>query len=527
MRHPRLMWLAFAAAAAVVLASMGWVTAAVLRLDAAEAESRRRAQLEENVRLALWRMDSALAPLIAAEHARPVADADASSTRIPGTEKLFVHAYFRVTPADSPEKFERLAAILPPPAPPLLPEPDMVAQLPSKGDQAQRNAQEYQARAANTMQQVAVQSDINRSAFPAADDIPAGLLRPLWSDDDLILARRVAGARRETIQGCRIDWPAARSWLLESVKDLLPSAQLLPVQVEETTSPSDARLLASLPVRLEPGPLPVLAEAPSTSPLRVSLVIAWGCVLTATTAVGLLLAGVASLSERRGAFVSAVTHELRTPLTTLRMYTEMLAEGMVADESQRRGYLQTLRAEADRLGHLVENVLAYSRLERKRAAYEVAPAKLGDLLARIADRLRDRARQAGMEWTDDVTQEVRDATVCVNALALEQILFNLVDNACKYASSAADKRIELGGRLERAFPGVELYVRDHGPGIPSAKAPSLFRPFSKSVHEAADTAPGLGLGLAISRRLARSMRGELTSGNHPDGGAVFTVHLAS
>ena len=74
----------------------------------------------------------------------------------------------------------------------------------------------------------------------------------------------------------------------------------------------------------------------------------------------------ASLSERRGAFVSAVTHELRTPLTTLRMYTEMLADGMVPDEPRRRSYLQTLRAEADRLGHLVENVLAYSRLERNR-----------------------------------------------------------------------------------------------------------------------------------------------------------------
>ena len=68
----RLMWPAFAAAVIVVMAAMGWTTSAVLRLDRAEAESRRRAQLEENVRLALWRMDSALAPLIAAEHARPV-----------------------------------------------------------------------------------------------------------------------------------------------------------------------------------------------------------------------------------------------------------------------------------------------------------------------------------------------------------------------------------------------------------------------------------------------------------------------
>src|SRR4051812_39240449 len=71
MRLTRPIWLAFAVALIAVLAAMGWITAVVVRLDSAEAESGRRAQLEENARLALWRMDSALAPLIAAEHARP------------------------------------------------------------------------------------------------------------------------------------------------------------------------------------------------------------------------------------------------------------------------------------------------------------------------------------------------------------------------------------------------------------------------------------------------------------------------
>ena len=73
-----------------------------------------------------------------------------------------------------------------------------------------------------------------------------------------------------------------------------------------------------------------------------------------------------ALSERRGAFVSAVTHELRTPLTTFRMYAEMLAEGMVPSPEARQKYLETLRREADRLAHLVENVLQYARLERGR-----------------------------------------------------------------------------------------------------------------------------------------------------------------
>ena len=541
------MWLGFAAAAAVVLASMAWVTAAVLRLDAAEAESRRRAQLEENVRLALWRMDSALAPLLAAEHARPDrAVAAPVATPLPGTEMSFVSWRFRYPPSGAcqfvgaesvgPEQsrsggvasYETLLAALPPAdAPPDEPVPEALANAaPVKGGKQSRSYQEYQARAANTQQQVAVQSNANRVLTGPASDQATGPLTALWLGGDLLLARRVAARDApDAVQGCRVDWPAVESWLLQSVKDLLPEAKLVPVLPGGAAADADARLLASLPARLEPGPLPAPAEPRAASPLRVSLIAAWAGAVLAIAAVGLLLRGVSALSERRGAFVSAVTHELRTPLTTLRMYTEMLAEGMVDDPSQRRTYLQTLRAEADRLGHLVENVLAYSRLERNRAGYEATPVKLDEALSRAVERLADRARQAGMRLVHDVPGEVAALTVRVNALGLEQVLFNLVDNACKYAAGAADKRIELTARPAADGKRIELWIRDHGPGVPAARGGRLFRPFSKSVQEAANTAPGLGLGLAISRRLTEAMGGELRAGDAPGGGAEFVVSL--
>ena len=271
-----------------------------------------------------------------------------------------------------------------------------------------------------------------------------------------------------------------------------------------------------------PGELPTAAGSVRLSPLRTSLLVAWACVVLATASLALLLRGVVSLSERRGAFVSAVTHELRTPLTTLRMYTEMLEGGMIVDEDKRRHYLGTLRAEADRLGHLVENVLAYSRLERNRAGYQVTTVKLQDILPRAIERLSERARQAGMELVADVAPDVAALTVRTNALALEQILFNLVDNACKYAAGASDKRIEPTATAGQGV--VSLRVRDHGPGVPAGQLARLFHPFSKSVQEAANSAPGLGLGLALSRRLAESMGGDLRLENAAEG-AVFTVVL--
>jgi len=91
--------------------------------------------------------------------------------------------------------------------------------------------------------------------------------------------------------------------------------------------------------------------------------------------------------------------------------------------------------------------------------------------------------------------------------AVEQILFNLVDNACKYAGASGDRRIHL--EAARRGGRALLRVRDHGPGVNADVAGRMFRPFSRSAAEAAGSAPGVGLGLALSRRLARDMGGEL------------------
>ena len=188
----------------------------------------------------------------------------------------------------------------------------------------------------------------------------------------LALIRRVRLNGTEAIQGCILDWPRVRQWLLGEVKDLLPSAQL-----EPRTAPArgEEYLLASLPLRLIPG---ALANPPEGSAQFLpGLAAAWGGILLAISAMVALFVGTLALSERRATFVSAVTHELRTPLTTFRMYTEMLAKGMVSNEKQ-RDYLDTLHREANRLGHLVENVLAYARLQRGRKT-----RKLGGTLQRF------------------------------------------------------------------------------------------------------------------------------------------------
>jgi K+-sensing histidine kinase KdpD len=108
--------------------------------------------------------------------------------------------------------------------------------------------------------------------------------------------------------------------------------------------------------------------------------------------------------------------------------------------------------------------------------------------------------------------------VSVDASAIERILFNLVDNACKYASSASDKRIHLDVTADerRAF----IAVRDHGPGFSSPQSRRLFAPFQKTAKEAAKTAPGIGIGLHLSRRLAKAAGGRLELASSSEGACL-------
>jgi signal transduction histidine kinase len=327
---------------------------------------------------------------------------------------------------------------------------------------------------------------------------------------------------RILIQGCWLDWEQLRTSLLGNVRDLFPAANLQPVSVLSGEN-TDPRRLAALPARLITGPVEVQA-IPFWSPIRFSLVIAWACVLLAAIAVGVLLNGAVSLSERRGAFVSAVTHELRTPLTTFKMYSEMLAEGMVPDEEKRRRYLTTLCSEANRLSHLVENVLAYARLERGSARGRVEKVTVQTLIERVKPRLVERAEQAGMKLVVEASAHALQRVVHLDVSAVEQILFNLVDNACKYAApNASEKMIHLEASPKGKF--AMLRVRDHGQGLTHEAARRLFQPFSKSAHEAAHTAPGVGLGLALCRRLSRSMGGDLRLDPLVRDGACFVLML--
>lgn len=371
--------------------------------------------------------------------------------------------------------------------------------------------------AAASLQEAAAAPPPPRQSLPAL----AGDLRAVWADKELLLMRqaRLEGSTR--LQGVWLDWPLLQTRLLDTVRDLLPSASLMPMNPEAAST--DASALVTLPVKLITGPVPISA-LDFSSALKPALMLAWACLIASALAIAFVLHRAVLLSERRGAFVSAVTHELRTPLTTFRLYSEMLADDMVPDAARRREYLQTLCDESTRLMHLVENVLSFSRIERGRTAARLETVTVTSLMQRIEPRLRQRTDQVGLSLQTTLDPTAAHASVTVDALAVEQILFNLTDNACKYAAPASQPP-ELHFSATAEGRRVVFSIRDFGPGLSKQARRKLFQPFAKSATEAAHSAPGVGLGLALCRRLARELGGRLEHHPSNERGASFSLTL--
>lgn len=583
---PWRIWLVFAICVTLVGGAMGFVTLKLLRLDREQAQTRERARLEELARLALYRMDSLLFPILAVESKRPYfeysatyapdrayvnlfraareserevpspllqilptylrlhfqvhQDGSITSPQVPDLEKRDVLIDSGVVDADRvtacAERLVTLERVLksdprwttlfetrrPDIAAPARQPPNATAEPTADADPlyAQNMVEFHNRQSARAeLQRNASNSDPS-GQNAAAPAVVLDEFQPAWIGRELLLVRRVRVGPATYVQGCWLDWDSIRTDLISRVRDLLPNAKLVPLL--KVSPVQSEHQLAALPVALVPGRI-ARSEAPAATPLFFSLSLAIGSALVAAVAVALLLFVMLSFNERRAAFVSTVTHELRTPLTSLRLMSDLLLQSRADDPVKRKRYLETLQREAARLSHLVENVLAYSRLEADRSERRRETLRLDALLERTLERCRERAGRGGMELDVRIEPELLARSVRADPAAVEQILFNLVDNACKYAGESPERRIELSGRAETS--AIALRVRDFGPGVDAAQHRRLFHAFQRARDGEVRGVPGVGLGLALSRRLARAMGGELRHDDEVDRGAAFLLRL--
>jgi signal transduction histidine kinase len=349
-------------------------------------------------------------------------------------------------------------------------------------------------------------------------------------DRHLLLYRTVVRDARAYRQGLLLDVAPLGAWLRERAlgKDGLDATLAFWTPAATTTPAMDGSAFAyrhrfadpfdDLRALLTLRPLPAAAGT--------TYVYGLIAVMLLTTGVGLaalyrMVAVVVAYAERRSNFVAAVSHELKTPLTAIRMYGEMLRDGIVPSEQKRAEYYGHITAESERLSRLINNVLEFSRLERNARTPALVTGSIGPLVREAGELLRPHAEREGFRL--EVTVDEPLPPVRYERDALLQVLFNLVDNAVKYSTNGSPRRIALSCRA--AGDAVRVIVRDHGPGVPERHMRRIFEPFYRGEDELTRRSKGTGLGLALVRGLAEQMCAVVSARNVSGGGFEVEVVL--
>ncbi|MDQ3896990.1 MAG: ATP-binding protein [Actinomycetota bacterium] len=218
------------------------------------------------------------------------------------------------------------------------------------------------------------------------------------------------------------------------------------------------------------------------------------------------------------AFVDDASHEIRTPITVMRAELELAL--LEAEDESARTSLRSALEEADRLSRLTENLLVLARADAGRLGLRPEPVELrslvDDVVCRVVADHRDGDATAGPRL--EVTGG--GAVVEADPIRLEQVVTNLVTNACRYA--AGQVSVDVAG----AAGGVVLRVADDGPGFPPAVLPVVFDRFVRGDSARGRVGGGSGLGLSIVAAIVEGHGGRVRAANGPPlGGAVVTVDL--
>jgi len=224
------------------------------------------------------------------------------------------------------------------------------------------------------------------------------------------------------------------------------------------------------------------------------------------------------LSRLRTGFVSGVSHELRTPLAQIRLFAELIRDGGMRSDAERRRSAEIIDEEARRLTILIDNVLSFSRAEHGANRVTPRPLQLGEEVRQAVDAFAPLARARRATLRVGVGGELR---VLADPGALRQMMLNLLDNAVKYTPPGRTVTVGVAGLGGRA----RFWVDDEGPGVPPAERERIWEPYVRLARGIDAPVGGTGIGLAIVRELAVLNGGWAWVQSAPSGGARFIVEL--
>ena len=224
-------------------------------------------------------------------------------------------------------------------------------------------------------------------------------------------------------------------------------------------------------------------------------------------------------NRARAEFLATMSHELRTPLNAIGGYVDLISLGIRGPVTEQQiDDLKRIRRSQQHLLGIINDLLNFSRIEAGHLTYDLQYVPLSEILQAVHDMVEPlaAAKDLATEWPKDVR-----SLIYVDRAKTEQILLNLLTNAIKFTPAGGG--ITVSCQVDRTVASIE--VTDTGIGIPSENLTTIFEPFVQVGRTHSSAHEGAGLGLAISRDLARGMGGELAAASTLGEGSTFTVTL--
>lgn len=226
------------------------------------------------------------------------------------------------------------------------------------------------------------------------------------------------------------------------------------------------------------------------------------------------------LERTRRDFVANVSHELRTPLALIKGYVETLIDGAASNPEVAEKFLRTIEKHSNRLAFLIDDLLTISQLESGQAVMNRRPGELHPIAQRVLEDLASKAAARPSRLINEVPTDLR---LRADPDRLQQVLFNLVDNAIKYGRPGGEVRV--GATLETRAQSVEIWVADDGAGIPPEALERVFERFFRVDTARSREQGGTGLGLAIVKHIVQAHGGEVRAESEAGRGTTFRVTL--
>ena len=225
------------------------------------------------------------------------------------------------------------------------------------------------------------------------------------------------------------------------------------------------------------------------------------------------------LAGMKSDFISNVTHEIKTPIATIRSLAENVSEGWVTSGEKQQYYFRLIASESEKLGHLVENTLDFSRIESGSKRYFMENCSVQELIDKTIQRFRVLTEGQKIDLSVEIQKNI--PAIKLDRSAMEQVLLNLLDNAVKY--SPDKKVIKVGIKTEEGF--LNISVSDRGTGIERKDRERIFEKFYRSESSQGRKITGSGIGLTLVKEIVEAHGGKIVIESERNRGSTFIIRL--